>query len=141
MPSLPPDLTRRAKTVIALLVDAEPRPANHGPGWVVTVERRIRTERWTEVCEAVAAQPSLDADTIAAQLAPAPAASPPTGGFTQTEPTPPSLEPWTGPELDPEAGPYVDDPTEKLTAARRALANTRKPPPGPKPIATRGAVA
>lgn len=141
MPSLPADLTRKAKTVIALLVDAEPRPPEHGPGWLVTVERRIRCERWTEVCEAVAAQPTLDAEAIAAQLVPAPVASPPAGGFSSPDPTPPPLEPWTGPEEDPTAGPYVDDPAEKLAAAHQALAAARKPPMGPPPISLRGAVA
>lgn len=141
MTALPPDLTRRAKTVIALLVDAEPRPANHGPGWLVTVERRIRCERWDEVCALVADQPSASPEAIAAQLVPAAVANPPAGGFSHTEPTPPPLEVWTGPELDPAAGPLVDDPSEKLTAARQALAAVRKPPMGDPPVATRGAVA
>lgn len=56
------------------------------------------------------------------------------------EPTPPPLDVWAGPELDPTAGPLIDDPTEKLTAARQALAATRKPEMGPPPATTRGAV-
>jgi hypothetical protein len=141
MTALAPELTRKAKAVVAQLVDLEPRPTNHGPGWLVTVERRIRTERWPDVCALVAAQPDADPEDLAAQLAHAPVASPPAGGIFQAQPTPPVLEVWTGPELDPTAGPIVNDPTEKLNAARELLARTRKPPLGPPPVPTRGAVA
>lgn len=140
MASLAPDRIRLAKAVIAALVDAEPRPANHGPGWLVTVERRIRTERWPDVCALVAEHPDLDAEAIAAQLVPAAVASPPAGGNFQTQPTPSPLEQWTGPEYRPEDGDLVTDPAEKLAAAHQALTAARKPPMGPPPIPTRGAV-
>lgn len=54
-----------------------------------------------------------------------------------------ALTEWTGPEHEPADGPLVDDPTEvhtRLEHARAALAAARKPPMGPPPIPTRGAV-
>lgn len=145
MPSLAAAQTRLAKAVVARLVEAEPRPANHGPGWLVTVERRIRTERWPDVCALVAAHPTADPEDLAAQLAPAPTASTPAGGIFQTqEPTPPPLEVWNGPERKPEDGELldtVDAVRPKANAARAALAATRKPAMGEPPTPTRGAVA
>jgi hypothetical protein len=135
-----PDQHRTAKAVLKLLVEAEPRPAHHGPGWTVTVERRIRNERWPDVCALVAEHPELDPQTLADMASPT-VASAPAGGNFQTDPTPPPLEPWTGPDDDPTAGPYVADPTEKLAAAHQALAAARKPPMGDPPISLRGAVA
>lgn len=141
MASLPPDRMRLAKAVVARLVELEPRPATHGPGWLVTVERRIRNERWPDVCTLVAQHPDLDPQTLADMASPT-VASPPAGGiFQTTEATPPPLEEWAGPDDDPTAGPYVDDPTEKLAAARTRLTTARKPPMGDPPISTRGRVA
>lgn len=133
-----PDQHRTAKAVLALLVANEPRPANHGPGWIVTVERRIRAERWPDVCALVAEHPDADPHELADMASPAVASAPAGGNFQTAEPV--TLTEWDGPEHDPDAGPVIDDPRPKLAAARRALAAVRKPEMGPPPVATRGAV-
>lgn len=137
-----PDQTKRAKAVIDRLVEAEPRPANHGPGWIIAVERRIKTERWPDVCALVAEHPDLAVDELVAIASPSPA-SPPEGGVIHPEPPNPSsaITEWTGPDHDPADGPVVDQPADvraRLDAARAALHATRKPDMGPPPVPTRG---
>ena len=126
-----PDQIRRARCVIDWLVTNEPgrERAESEDAWLNAVTKRIKAQRWAEVCEAVEANPDLSAATIAERLAgkpvaPIPAVTAPDG--------PPPLEPWTPPEPEPSAGPVLTRTAAaaKVAAIKAHLRTVTKPPIG-----------
>jgi hypothetical protein len=137
-----PDAHRRARTIIDLLVDRalDGRTLANPVGYRREVLAQKRTQHHQTILEILAAEPELDDQAVADLLEP-PAAP----AVDRHEPPNPSsaITEWTGPERDPADGElldHIDAVRPKANAARAALRAARKPPMGPPPISTRGAI-